>query len=591
MATLVWFGAFWLHFDLAFVPLASFSQALKWLPIVLTIELACATAFGVYRAIWRYSSLSDLERILKSIVISTLIIVSIVSFTDHSPHMPKSVVPLNALLLLLCWGGPRFLYRRIKMRSIFAESKRVLVIGAGHAGAGLVRDLLQRNKSSLEPVAYLDDSSKKIGQEIHGIRVAGSTHEIERYCEKLQIDLIIIAITSIAADDMRRIVDSCDRSGKPYRILPSLNDLAEGRININSLRKVLIEDLLGREAVDLDWANISHSLSGKKVLVTGGGGSIGSELCRQIARLGPRNLIIFEHSEFNLYQIVTELNENYPELKLLTELVDVTDFHSVARLMEHYKPDILFHTAAYKHVPILEDKVLTAVRNNVLGTRIMAELAVRYQVRTFVLVSTDKAVNPTNIMGLSKRLAEIYCQNLNYQSHTQFVTVRFGNVLGSAGSVVPLFTQQLEQGGPLTVTHPEVTRFFMTIKEAASLILQASTMGCGGEIYVLDMGKPVKIRYLAEQMIKLSGKRIDEDVKIKYIGLRPGEKMYEELFHESESLVETAHEKINLANSRILDWDEVVTVFAQIQRAYELNKADELLALMIQLVPEVSLNN
>ena len=590
MASLAWFGAYWLHLDLAFVPLAEFAQAFKWLPVVLLFQMGVAKAFGVYRGIWRYSSLADLERIVKSIILASLILATIISFTGRSPHIPKSVVPIDGMLLILFWGGPRFLYRRLRMRHFFDESKRVLIIGAGRAGEGLVRDLLQHSDRSLMPIAYLDDAAKKIGQEIHGVRVIGTTQQIEHFCEELRIDLVIIAIPSISAEDMRRLVEGCDRSGVVYRTLPGIDDLVEGRVDINALRKVSIEDLLGRAPVDLNWANICHSLSGKKVLVTGGGGSIGSELCRQIARLGPRQLIIFEHSEFNLYQISSELSEEFPELNLIKELVDVSDCHSVSRLMENHKPEIVFHAAAYKHVPMLEDKIFSAVRNNVLGTRIMAELAARFKAKIFVLVSTDKAVNPTNTMGLTKRLAEIYCQNLSQQSQTHFITVRFGNVMGSAGSVIPLFTRQLESGRPLTVTHPEVTRFFMTIKEAASLILQAFTMGKGGEIYVLDMGKPVKIRYLAEQMIKLAGRRVDDDVKIKYIGLRPGEKMYEELFHEGESLTETTHEKIYLAKSRRLSWDEVISVFAEIQRAYELNQEDELLSLMIRLVPEVNLN-
>ncbi|HYF97616.1 MAG TPA: nucleoside-diphosphate sugar epimerase/dehydratase [Coxiellaceae bacterium] len=592
MASVAWLGAYWLHYDLAQVSLAQFTQAFKWLPIMLAVQMSVATLFGVYRGIWRYSSLADLERLVKSIFLASLIMAVIISFTGRSPHIiPKSIVPMYAALLILLWGGPRFLYRRLRAKHFFNETRRVLIIGAGRAGEGLVRDLLHHPDSALKPVAYLDDSAKKIGQEIHGVRVVGLTQELENFSKELNIDLVIIAIPSISAENMRRIVDDCDRCNLAYRTLPSINDLAEGRVNIDALRKVSIEDLLGRAAVDLDWNNISQSLTGKRVLVTGGGGSIGSELCRQIANLGPRQLIIFEHSEFNLYQIGCELIENFPELNLVKELVDIADYHTVARLMALYKPDVVFHAAAYKHVPMLEDKVFAAARNNVLGTRIMAELAVRHQAKVFVLVSTDKAVNPTNTMGLSKRLAEIYCQNLSYQTQTHFITVRFGNVMGSAGSVLPLFTRQLERGGPLTVTHPEVTRFFMTIKEAASLILQASTMGKGGEIYVLDMGKPVKIRYLAEQMIKLSGKRVDEDVKIKYIGLRAGEKMYEELFHENESLTETTHEKIYLAQSRILNWTEVVEVFSAIQQAYELNKEKELMSLMVQLVPEVNLNN
>lgn len=586
MVALAWFSAFWLHLDLAFVPLSKFDQALNWLPLVLIVQMGLALLMGVYRGMWRYSSLADLSRLIKAVVIGSLLLATLVSMTGHAHVVARSIVPLYGLLLMASWCGSRFLYRWYSHRSSSHQFKRVLIVGAGQAAESLVRDLLRYSELELKPVAYLDDQTKKLGQEIHGVRVVGTTQDIERFARELQIELIIIAIPSISAENMQRIVEACSLTKLPYRTLPGLNDLAEGRVSVNALREVSIEDLLGRASVDLDWFSISQGLAGKKILVTGGGGSIGSELCRQIARLGPKQLIIFENSEFNLYRMGCEFVQDFPEVNCAKELVDVADYHSMDRLMSKYKPDVIFHAAAYKHVPLLEDRILAATRNNIIGTRTVADLAVRNGVKTFVLVSTDKAVNPTNIMGMSKRLAEIYCQNLNEQSNTHFITVRFGNVLGSAGSIIPLFTQQLAMGGPLTVTHPEVTRFFMTIKEAASLILQASLMGKGGEIYVLDMGEPIKIRYLAEQMIKLAGKRVDDDIKIKYIGLRPGEKMYEELFHEREELMQTAHEKIYLAKSRSLEWGEVISAFAAIQSAYELNQEEELLTELMRLVPE-----
>ncbi len=586
MTAAAWLGAYWVHYDFIrpFVSLM-YRQAFILLPVTVLIQMIVATIFGLYRGSWQFASLPDLRLMIKAVSLGVLVLFGLFSVMGWIPQMPRSILPLYSLLLLVFWGGPRFLCRSLKEQQQFREAKRVLIIGAGKAAESLVRDLLRRSELSLMPVAYLDDTKIKLGQEIHGIRVAGSTQKIEHFVKAFDVDLIIIAIPSISVDDMCRIVEGCSRSGVPYRTLPSLQDLAEGRVDLKNLREVSIEDLLGRDTVDLDWISINQSLVGKKILVTGGGGSIGSELCRQIAKLGVRQLVIFEHSEFNLYQIVSELHKTFPGLNLGDELVDVSDYHTVNRLMEHYQPDIIFHAAAYKHVPILENKVLTATRNNVLGTRNMAELAHRHNVSTFVLVSTDKAVNPTNVMGLTKRLAEIFCQNLNTQSNTNFITVRFGNVLGSAGSVLPLFYKQLAEGGPLTVTHPDVTRFFMTMREAASLILQSASMGKGGEIYILDMGKPVNIRYLAEQVIKLSGKQLDE-IKIQYTGLRAGEKMHEELFHEGEELLETAHQKIALANSRIYDWETVLAVFDSIRLAYENDLENELISYFRNLVPE-----
>jgi FlaA1/EpsC-like NDP-sugar epimerase len=385
---------------------------------------------------------------------------------------------------------------------------------------------------------------------------------------------------------MRRIVGFCERSACPFHTLPSLQALASGRVAVSALRRVHIDDLLGRDQIELRWDKIASSIHGRIIAVTGAGGSIGSELCRQIMALQPHKLVLIEQSEFNLYQIQQDLTQQFPQGVTVPALVNVTDAVAVSDVLQRERPLVVFHAAAYKHVPLLEEQVRAAVSNNVLGTQVVAEASVAAGVEKFVLISSDKAVNPTNVMGATKRVAEIYCQNLNARVATQFITVRFGNVLGSVGSVLPLFQKQLEAGGPLTVTHPDIERYFMTILEASQLILQAMVNSLGGEIFVLDMGEPIKITYLAEQIIRLSGKSPGKDIAIEYIGLRPGEKLFEELFHPSEQLVATEHDKLFKAKFRQIDWDELLQTMRMVKNACELNQPTELLVLLKSLVPE-----
>jgi len=436
------------------------------------------------------------------------------------------------------------------------------------------------------PVAFVDDASTKLGKDVHGIRVAGTCDVIPVLATELDIRLILIALPSANSRQMQRVVELCEATGLSFRVLPHMKDLVTGQVSLKELREVKIDDLLGRESVSLDWTAITRGVQGSTILVTGGGGSIGSELCRQVARLKPAHLVIFEQSEFNLYSIELELRRTFPGLKLTALLGDVYDPVAVEQVLRAHRPVVILHAAAYKHVPLLEHQLRAAVKNNVLGTRNLASLADRNGCTTFVMISTDKAVNPANIMGMTKRVAEIYCQNLNARSTTHFITVRFGNVLGSAGSVIPLFQKQIAQGGPVTVTHPEITRYFMTIPEAAQLILQAGTMGKGGEIFVLDMGEPVKISYLAEQLIRLSGKKPGEDIEIVYTGLRPGEKLYEELFHESEQLAGTTHPKILLANSRSMDFAQLEQVLDKLALACGADDERQIYGLLSELVPE-----
>jgi len=434
-----------------------------------------------------------------------------------------------------------------------ANRIRVLILGAGSAGEALAREMIR--EGTYVPIGYLDDEEKVKGAKLYGIPVLGTTEMMAKIVEAKDVDVVVIAIPSATSVQMQNMVLKCEQARVPFRTLPRFQDLVSGKVSLDELREVAIEDLLGREPVSLDWQKINKGLTGKTVLISGGGGSIGSELCRQIVRLGPNALIILERSEYNLYRIEMELKRQNPDIVLHAYLGDVGDEATVEHILSTHKPDTIFHAAAYKHVPLLEHQARQAVKNNVLGTRTLALAADRHNCSTFILISTDKAVNPANVMGSTKRIAEIFCQKFNQHSRTNFMAVRFGNVLDSAGSVVPLFRKQISEGGPVTVTHPEIVRYFMTIPEACQLIMQAAVMGKGGEIFVLDMGEPIRIAFLAEQMIKLSGKTAGEDIEIVFTGLRPGEKLYEELFYQDEDLSSTGHKKIMLTTSGDVDWN------------------------------------
>jgi FlaA1/EpsC-like NDP-sugar epimerase len=590
MIPIAWLGAYWLRFNLETIPESYLLQAIAMLPVVMLVHVSVFLYFGLYRGVWRFASVPDLLRIAKAVVVGMAISAVAIFMFTRMVYVPRSVFPLSALLLMFLLGGPRFLYRWFKDRKFYdLAGKKALIVGAGQAGEMLVRDLLRHRQGQYRPVAFIDDDLRKHGREIHGVRVAGAIENIPRLVKKLNIDVVLIAVPSATSPQMRRIVDLCEPCGIPFRTLPRLEDLVSGQASIKEIRDVSIEDLLGRETVKLDWSSITNGLRDTTVLVTGGGGSIGSELCRQIAGLQPARLIVFERSEFNLYTIDLELRRTFPELNLSTVLGDVCDSAGVNRLLKANRPDVIFHAAAYKHVPILEGQLREAVQNNVLGTWTVASLAGQHGCQAFVLISTDKAVNPANIMGASKRAAEICCQYFHGASSTRYLVVRFGNVLGSAGSVIPLFQQQIARGGPVTVTDPEVTRYFMTTAEAAQLILQSSVIGKGGEIFVLDMGEPVKISYLARQLILLSGKKPDDDIEIVYTGLRPGEKHYEELFHDEEAMVDTGHPKILLARSRTVEKEIVERAVSTLRQAIIDADDMKMKEILQALVPEHAL--
>lgn len=587
-----WYVAYLLRFNMELLPkqLTQVNACYAFL-ILFILQIVSYYYFKVYRGLWRFSSLKDMGRILKATFNATLFSVLGLYLTSLIQYIPRSVFPLYCLSLASILCGARLFMRSYWDKLESGEShecQRVLIIGAGRAGESLVRDL-KRTKTYL-PIGLVDDNLKKRGLEVHGVRVLGTSRDLNALVAQYQVDLIFIAIPSARSAAMRHIVNHCENCQVPFRTLPSLSALAAGRVEVNALRAVNLEDLLGRDEVRLEWAKIASNIEQKRVIVTGGGGSIGSELCRQVLALRPEKLLIIDNSEFNLYKIEIELRTKFPNISLQLGLVSVTDSTAIDFIFHEFKPHIVLHAAAYKHVPMLEHQVRIAVQNNVLGTQIVAEASVSVGAEKFILISTDKAVNPTNVMGTTKRIAEIYCQNLNERVDTQFITVRFGNVLGSAGSVVPLFQTQLQAGGPLTVTHPDIQRFFMTIPEASQLILQAMANGQGGEIFVLDMGEPIKISYLAEQMIRLAGKEPGRDISIEYTGLRPGEKLYEELFHHSEQLAQTEHEKLFKAKFRQLDWKELIQSMRLLHMACTMYNTEELFILLKSLVPEFKSN-
>lgn len=526
-------------------------------PVVLVAQGLIFRVTGLYRGVWRFASLPDLWNIIRAVALGSLAIWIMLSLFNRLEGVPRSMLVLYPVLLAVGLGVPRLLYRYWKDSRAglpgAVAARRVLIIGADRAGEVLSRDLQRDGAYSV--IGFVDDRPAMGGARINGLPVLGTVEQLADVARETAADMLLIALPNATAGDMRRVVAACDLTTLPYRTIPRLEDVVAGRAQVNDIKEVAIDDLLGREQVELDWTAIRETISGHRVLVTGGGGSIGSELCRQVARLGAGALTVVDHSEFNLYRITRELHLHFPDLVLDGVLGSCGDEVLMRRTLAEARPQVVFHAAAYKHVPMLQDQLRAAFRNNVLGTRTMADLADEAGVERFVMVSTDKAVNPTSVMGACKRIAEIWCQNLDGHAKTRYMTVRFGNVLDSAGSVVPLFRQQIREGGPVTVTHPEISRYFMTIPEACQLILQAATLGSGGEIYALDMGEPIKIRDLAEQMIRLAGKKPGTEIPIVYTGLRPGEKLFEELFHPQEHYSATVHAKIFLAQHREVSWN------------------------------------
>ena len=528
------------------------------LPWIVPLKLIVFSLFGLYRGMWRYTSVRDFWLIAQATVISSLLVTFIMIYLNRFQGYSRAVFIIDGILTFLLAGG-----LRMAIRSYFAlytgskndaaslikvHFKKVLIIGAGDAGEKILREIIENYQLHDRVIGFIDDDPGKIGRSIHGIPVLGNVDNLADILDDEEVQEILVAVPSASGDQIRRIVEACQRCAVSYKILPGIGELIDGRVSIKALRDISYEDLLGRKPVHLDAMGIRNYLDGKTVLITGCGGSIGSELCRQVIKFQPRLVILLDASEENLFKIQMELqNEKYFR-HCETVLGHVQDLQLMEDIFKKFKPHVVFHAAAYKHVPMLEKNPWEAVYNNIIGSRMIMEMSLKHNVERFVLVSTDKAVRPTNVMGTSKRVTELIMQSLQ-GGNTKFMAVRFGNVVGSSGSVIPLFRRQIEHGGPVTVTHPEVNRYFMTIPEASQMILQAGAMGDGGEIFVLRMGTPVKIADMARDLIRLSGKEPDVDIEIIFTGLREGEKLYEELITVGEDILPTGHEKVMVLRS------------------------------------------
>ncbi len=574
MVWVCWQGLHYLRYAMqpTPLPLEPFSSTVL---IVMVAQGLVSWRVGLYRGLWRFASVPDLLNIFKASLLGLVAVVAGLFFYSRLDLVSRAALLLYPFVLTILLGAPRLIFRAWKDQRLLRSdesAERVLILGAGQAGEALVRDL--RRIGRYQPVGFLDDAASLRGTRLQGLPILGRISDVGRITRETGVQLLVIAMPSLDAAAMRRVVEICEGSGVPFRTVPRLADMLEGRSLPGQLKEVAIEDLLGRQPLNPDWKAIRNWLGGRSVLVTGAGGSIGSELCRQCARHGAKRIALLEIDELALLTIEADLRRDFPGIECLPVLGDAGDPAVIAHALALAEPEAVFHAAAYKHVPLLQRQLREAVRNNVLTTEVVARASRDAGVGTFVLISTDKAVDPVNVLGATKRLAEMLCQALADPRSTRFVTVRFGNVLDSAGSVVPLFREQILRGGPVTVTDPDVTRYFMTIPEACQLILQASAIGGQQAVYTLDMGEPVSIRMLAEQMIRLAGKQPGHDIAIAYTGLRAGEKLHESLFHADERYSATAHPKILQAMPRDVATERVmhaVGVLRDASVAYDLD--------------------
>lgn len=531
--------------------------------LVMGITIIIFAACRLYTSIWSYASIREMMNIMLASILYMLLVTAVYDFLEpESNGMPRSFYLLSAAFLFVLVFFVRFIYRAIRefkgLTSKNRVTKRVMVIGAGAAGAGLIKEIKANPSLKKKLVCIVDDDTTKVGKRMFGVFVAGTTEDIPNLVKSYVIDQILIAMPSASAEERKRILDICKTTGCEMMIIPGIYQIIRGDVSVSQLKHVDVNDLLGREPIEVDIDSIMGYVKDKVIMVTGAGGSIGSELCRQIASHQPKQLIMLDIYENTTYEVQNELKANFPELNLVVLIASVRNTARIDHIFEMYRPDIVYHAAAHKHVPLMEANPNEAIKNNVLGTWKVVMASDKWKVSKFVLISTDKAVNPTSIMGASKRICEMLVQTYNNHSETDFVAVRFGNVLGSHGSVIPLFKRQIAEGGPVTVTHPDIIRYFMTIPEAVSLVLQAGAFAKGGEIFVLDMGKPVKIDDLARNLILLSGLKPDIDIKIKYVGLRPGEKLYEELLMDEEGLQDTANKLIHIGHPIKLDEEKFI---------------------------------
>jgi FlaA1/EpsC-like NDP-sugar epimerase len=550
---------------------------------VLVLTVIFNKLFNLYKHIWKYASVEELISIIYSISLTNVVFIIYSYFINYKLlenqyfRFPFTVHIIFWILSTVLLGGTRFAFRVSEglQKNTIKEEKliRLLIVGAGDAGAMLIKEIKKHNELNYDIIGIIDDDSSKVGKTISGIKILGNRNKIVYICKEYDIDEIILAIPSADLQTQKEILKFCKQAKCKLKTVPGIYEILDEKVSISKIRDVKIEDLLGRESVKLNSENINKYIKDKVILVTGGGGSIGSELCRQITKFNPKQLIILDIYENNAYDLQMELSYMYPQLNLKVIIASVRDIERIKSIFSTYKPNVVFHAAAHKHVPLMEDNPQEVIKNNILGTYNIAKCSDLFGVNKFVLISTDKAVNPTNIMGASKRFCEIMIQALDKVSKTEYVAVRFGNVLGSNGSVIPLFKKQIERGGPVTVTHPDITRFFMTIPEAAQLVIQAGSIAKGGEIFVLDMGEPVKIADLARDLISLSGLQPDIDIKIKFTGLRPGEKLYEELLMDEIALTSTEHKKIFVEKPVDYDIDYLNNSIDEFKQV--INKEDE----------------
>ena len=592
-----------LSFLLAYNMRFSRSWLVEQYPILLlffvVIKLVVFGLFKEYRGWWRYVGISDLIGILRASLVSTLIIVvlwyafisttavrqALKAITEVGQGIFMADMFATVLLLAGLRMAIRLYYEEFRTEER-GPLKRFLIVGAGDAGEALLRDIHQRSSAEYEVIGFIDDDPAKQGTYIHGIQVLGRVEELPKVCKEHNIEEIAIAMPAASHRELRRVIRVCEGTKLRFRTVPSITDIASGKFRVSQIRTVDINDLLGREAVELDLHSIEAFLKDKVILVTGAGGSIGSEMCRQVCNFGPKLLLLVEQAENPLFYIERELHQQFPVLSMKAIICNITDKTRVDKIFEKYHPEVVIHAAAHKHVPLMELNPGEAIKNNIVGTQITSDAASSYGTTNFVMISTDKAVNPSSIMGSSKRIAEMYIQDLSRTSKTHFVTVRFGNVLDSEGSVVPIFKKQIAEGGPVTVTHPEMKRYFMTIPEASQLVLQAAAMGKGGEIFVLDMGEPVKIVDLAKELITLSGFSPVEDIEIQFTGTRPGEKLFEELSIEGEDMLRTSHPKIRVWKNIPMDRDKVRTGINELINVARNQNHRQISEKIKELVPE-----
>lgn len=581
------------------LPISEVSRLFQQMPLVLAVQYLAIRYFGIYNFVWRYIGLAEVASFVYAALFSffpLLCIRLIMPDTLHFLRVPISVICID---LVLAFGGTlgirvlrRMLYEKYEKQRVgtVSDRKPVLLIGAGRAGVLAAREIQGRGDMDLKIVGFIDDDPLKVGTVINGVKVLGRTADIPRLVEKIPVDHVIITIAEASKKSISEIVSVCEKVDLKVRIIPGLYELLQGKVEISRIRDVQIEDLLGRDPVNLDIDALSKFICRKTVMVTGAGGSIGSELVRQIARFEPNLLLLVERAEYALFNIDKELRETTPELKRVPLIADVTDERRMKQIFEEYRPELVLHAAAHKHVPLMEYNPAEAIKNNVLGTRCVARLAGEYGTDVFVLISTDKAVRPASVMGASKRLAELIIQDLGRCYETRYLAVRFGNVIGSTGSVIPIFQEQIRKGGPVTVTHPDMTRYFMTIPEASQLVLQAASMGKGGEIFILDMGEPVRILDLATNLIRLCGMKPFEDIEIVFTGVRPGEKFSEELASMAEDAAKTRHPKIFIGRIESCLPEDFQEIMTQLEKLASKSDADAIRRLLSKAIPEANLS-